>query len=716
MGGRNHASKKDKGAKKGSHSFNTYKGTLDITRSGMGFVTVAGQERDILVHRENLHGALNGDEVVVAITKVGRSGRQEGTIKEITRHKQVEFSGRLEVKEHFAFFIADAPEMGVDIFVPLHLLNEAVDGDRVVVRVVDWAEKKKNPVGEVVRITTHDSLNEKAMQDILMEAGFPLSFPDEVLEDAARYSEHIDAAELRKRRDFRKTLTLTIDPVDAKDFDDALSFVAHKDGSFEIGVHIADVAHFIEPDSALDKEAYNRATSVYLPDRVLPMLPERLSNELCSLRPDEDKYAFSAVFQIDKKGKVKEYWLGRTIIRSARRFTYEEVQDVIEGGSNDHEGVLRTLNEIAQNLRAARFKKGAINFSSQEVRFVLDEAARPIAVVVKESKEAHQLIEEFMLLANRTVAHHVGQITYRDKPLPFPYRVHDQPDEAKLEMFAAFAGRYGYKFDRSSPQAIAKSFNQMLKAVEGKPEQHVLESLGIRTMAKAVYTTENIGHYGLGFEDYCHFTSPIRRYPDVLVHRILAQVLENEISPIKGLEQKCRHCSEQERAAMQAERDANKYKQVEYMRQFIGDEFDAVVSGVSAFGFWAETVDTKCEGMVSINELASIDQFELPEGEYALVGRHTRMTFRVGDAVRVKVLDASLKSRTIDYGLVAVAQQPKTSRGGSKAAKAGKEPKVSKEAAAKPKVVREPKEVAAVKPKAPKQPKEEGAKAGRKKK
>ncbi len=665
MPGRNHSKKekhsggKKSGSASSSHSFNTYKGKLEITRSGMGFVAIEGKDRDVLVYRENFHSAMSGDEVVVAITKVGKSGRQEGTIKEVTRRKQNEFSGRIEVKEHFAFFIADAAEMSVDIYVPLHLLNSAVDGDRVVVKVVDWAEKKKNPVGEVVRVTTGESLNERAMQGILMEAGFPLSFPDEVVEEAARYTDYIDAKELRKRRDFREVLTLTIDPVDAKDFDDALSFVAHKDGTFEIGIHIADVAHFIEADSALDKEAYNRATSVYLPDRVLPMLPEHLSNGLCSLRPDEDKYAFSAVFQMDKKGKVKSYWLGRTVIRSARRFSYEEVQEILEGASGDHEDVLRTLNSIGQSLRGERFKKGAINFSSQEVRFVLDEMARPIDVVVKESKEAHQLIEEFMLLANRTVAKHVGDVVYKEKTLPFPYRVHDQPDEAKLSVYAAFTARYGYKFDLGTPAGIAKSFNQMLKLAEGKPEQHVLESLGIRTMAKAVYTTENIGHYGLGFEHYCHFTSPIRRYPDVLVHRILAEVLEGNPIPIKGLEQKSRHCSDRERAAMQAERDANKYKQVEFMRQFMGEEFDAVVSGVSAFGFWAETVAHKCEGMVGIQELAGIDQFELPEGEYALVGRHTRMTFRVGDKVRVKVLAASLEKRTIDYGLVAVVQEEK---------------------------------------------------------
>ncbi len=419
------------------------------------------------------------------------------------------------------------------------------------------------------------------MQGILMDAGFPLHFPDDVLEEAARFTDVIDNAELARRRDVRDILTMTIDPVDARDFDDALSLRPLEEGWWEIGVHIADVAHFIQKDSPLDNEAYKRATSVYLPDRVLPMLPEHLSNGLCSLRPDEDKYAFSAIFEINVQGKVRDYWLGRTVMRSHRRFTYEEVQEMIEGADGDHRGEVMLLNEMAQNLRAVRFKKGAINFSSSEVRFKLDETGKPIGIVVKESKEAHQLIEEFMLLANRTVAEHVSKVEVKGKPVPFPYRVHDQPDEAKLEMFAAFASRYGHKLNLNSPENISRSFNEMLAEVQGKPEQHVLESLGIRTMAKAVYTTENIGHYGLGFQDYCHFTSPIRRYPDVLVHRVLQEVLDGDVKPVKNMEQLCRHCSEMERAAMEAERAANKYKQVEFMQDYVGEDFDAVVSGVA---------------------------------------------------------------------------------------------------------------------------------------
>jgi len=638
-----------------------YKGKLEVTRSGMGFVIVEGLERDILIKKENLGTGLNGDEVRVAVVHSSKNGRQEGVVKEVLHRKQTEFNGRLEVHAHYAFLVPSKDNIPVDIFIPLHLLHNAKHGDQAIVRIIEWNEKAKNPVGEVISILTNETANEIAMQGILVENGFPLTFPDEVMEEAARFPEGVAGDEVKKRKDFRKTLTITIDPVDAKDFDDAISFKTLRGGNYEIGVHIADVSHYIHAESDLDKEAYRRATSVYLPDRVLPMLPERLSNELCSLRPDEDKYAFSAVFQITKAGKIKDYWLGKTVIRSQRRFAYEEVQEIIEGASGDYEKEIHILNGIAQNLRAQRFKKGAINFSSQEVRFKLDEHAVPVGIIVKESKEAHQLIEEFMLLANRTVAEYVSNIKVKDKQVPFPYRVHDVPDEDKLKLFTTFATRFGIRFDLNSPESIAHSFNEMLAMVQGKPEQHVLESLGIRTMAKAVYTTENIGHYGLGFENYCHFTSPIRRYPDVLVHRILFECLESDIHPIKQLEQQCRHCSDQERRAMESERSANKYKQVEYMQSYVGEDFDAVISGVASFGFWAETVEQKCEGMVSIADLAEFDDFELLEHEYALVGRNTGLRFRMGDKVRVRVVAANLDKRQIDYTILELPVQRRRS-------------------------------------------------------
>jgi ribonuclease R len=642
---------KGKGKKHHSRQAETsYTGRLDVVRSGTGFVKVEGFERDILIHAENLGTALDGDEVRVRIIKEGKS-RVEGAVEEITKRKQTEFSGRVEVKEHFAFLIPDKQNMTVDIFVPLALLNGAKDGDHAVARITEWNSKKKNPIGEITSVLTDASRNDIAMQGILMDAGFPLHFPDEVLEEAARISDAIDSKEVKRRRDMRGVLTMTIDPKDARDFDDAISLERIDEEWWELGVHIADVSHFVQKDSPIDQEAYKRATSVYLPDRVLPMLPEHLSNFLCSLRPDEDKYAFSAIFKINRQGKMRDYWLGRTLIRSDRRFTYEEVQDIIESAEGDYREELLLLNEIAQHLRRQRMKKGAINFSSREVRFVLDELAKPIGIVIKESKEAHQLIEEFMLLANRTVAHHVAQVDVKGKPIPFPYRVHDLPDAVKLEGFAAFAARYGHKLNINSPEQIARSFNDMLEEVKGKPEQNVLESLGIRTMAKAVYTTQNIGHYGLGFQDYCHFTSPIRRYPDVLVHRVLQEILDGAVKPIKNMEQLCRHCSDMERSAMEAERAANKYKQVEYMQDYIGEDFDAVISGVAVFGFFAETVEQKCEGLVGLQELMQFDDFTYLEGEHCLMGRGTGIRFQIGDTLRVKVLAASLEKRQIDYGL-----------------------------------------------------------------
>ncbi len=640
----------------------TYTGKLEVTRGGMGFVKVEGLDKDIMIERDSMDNALNGDEVKVEVRGYADNNRRiKGTITEVVRRKQSEFSGRVEVHTNFAFLVPDSDKMPVDIFIPLHLLNGAKHGDSAMGRIVEWTSNTKNPVGEIVSVLTHESVNEIAMQGLLVENGFPLSFPDDVLEDAARYPEGVDKHEIKKRKDIRNILTVTIDPVDAKDFDDALSFREMKGGWYEVGVHIADVSYYIEPDSALDKEAFRRATSVYLPDRVSPMLPERLSNELCSLRPHEDKYTFSVIFQINKQGKIKDHWIGKTIIHSDRRFAYEEVQDIIEGAEGDHAKELHILNDIAKNLRSQRFKKGAINFSSQEVRFQLDETGRPIGIVVKESKEAHQLIEEFMLLANKTIAEYVGGLKHKGEKVPFPYRVHDVPNEDKLSVFSLFAARFGVKFDLSTPETISKSFNAMLATVMGKPEQHVLEQLGIRTMSKAVYTTDNIGHYGLGFAHYCHFTSPIRRYPDVLVHRILQQCIENDIHPIKHLEAQCRHCSDQERRAMETERATNKYKQVEFMQSYVGEDFEAVISGVATFGFWAETVAHKCEGMVSIVELTEFDDFEFKEGEYALVGRSTGLRFAMGDKVKVRVLSANLEKRQIDYSILELPER-KTKR------------------------------------------------------
>ncbi|MGZ3860665.1 MAG: ribonuclease R [Flavisolibacter sp.] len=640
---------KKSGKKKGKN-FDEYKGTIEITRSGMGFVLVNGLETDILVRPGDFNTALHGDTVRVHVDPLRSGKRMQGTVVEVLERKQMEFVGKLEMNKGFAFFVAEGNKKVPDVFIPQSAFHQAVYGDRVVVRITEWEkDSKKRPVGEVINILNAEDSNDVAMKEILLENGFPIEFPEEVMEEAQRIPDVISEEEIQRRKDFREVLTFTIDPVDAKDFDDALSIRVLKNGNYEIGVHIADVSHYVQPGTALDENAYQKATSVYLPDRVNPMLPEHISNFLCSLRPHEDKLTFSAVFQLTPKGQVKQCWIGRTAIHSDHRFTYEEVQEIIEKEDGLYRDEVLLLNSIAQRLRKKRFDAGAINFSSTEVRFKLDEKGKPIGIIVKENKEAHQLIEEFMLLANKYVAENISKVEVNKKPLPFPYRVHDLPSEEKLLPFMAFARKFGHKFDTSTPEKIAESFNTMLKDVQGKPEQHVLEQLGIRTMAKAVYTSENIGHYGLGFEHYCHFTSPIRRYPDVMVHRVLEEVLSRDIKPDKKMDQKCRHCSERERAAMDAERASNKYKQVEYMRDFIGEEFEGVISGVAAFGFWVETVEHKCEGMVSITSLAEYDEFRLVETDYSLVGMRSGRKFRMGDRVRIKVIAANLEKRQLDY-------------------------------------------------------------------
>lgn len=628
-------------------------GTLDITRSGMGFVIVQGQENDIMVRPSDFNTALHGDTVRVLIKGDFKRGRQQGEVIDVLRRRQMEFPGHLQISNGFAFFVADVDKPMPDIFVPLDKIGKATENDLVVVRIVEW-QKNKKPVGEVVQIMDQSDESDFAMKQILMESGFPLNFSDDVFEESERIPDAIPHHEIINRKDIRDVFTITIDPQDARDFDDAISLTRKDNGDFEVGVHIADVSYYIEPGSALDNEAYERATSVYLPDRVLPMLPERISNELCSLRPHEDKLTFSVIFDVNHKGDVKSHWIGRTVMHSDHRFTYEEVQEIIETGEGIHKDEILFLHKIAQRFRKQRFKKGAINFSSQEVRFKLDEKANPVGIVIKESKEANQLIEELMLLANRTIAEYVSKIRVNKKEVPFPYRVHDTPDEQKLLPFVAFAKKYGHEFDTSTPRGIAESFNKMLQEAQGTPQQHVLEQLGIRTMAKAIYTTDNIGHYGLGFEHYCHFTSPIRRYPDVLVHRILQECLDNEVVPDKKLEQKCKHSSDRERAAMEAERAANKYKQVEYMKKFLGEEFEGVISGVSGFGFWVETIEHKCEGLVSTASLAEFDDFTLVEGDYSLVGRRSGRKFRMGDKVRIKVVAANLTKRQLDYEWVIV--------------------------------------------------------------
>jgi ribonuclease R len=622
-------------------------GKLDISKGGMGFVIVEGGFQDILVKPNDFGKAFDGDLVKVEITP-GRNGRRsEGKIVEVLERNKTEFIGSIETNGNVSFFIPEDDKLP-DFYIAEDWLNGAIHDDKVVVRFLKW-EKSKNPEGKVIQVIQAKDANDMAMKMLLAEHHFPLEFDEVVLKEADKLEDRILREELRKRRDCRDTLTFTIDPVDARDFDDALSIRNMDNGNYEIGVHITDVSYYVREGSLLDQAAYERATSVYFPDRVNPMLPEKISNELCSLRPNEDKLCFSVIFQITNRAEIKSKWMGRTIIHSNHRFTYEEVQQTIEQKEGLHFKAILLLNDLAKKLRKERFQNGAINFSSQEVRFVLDENAKPVGIQIKESKDAHKLIEEFMLLANRTVAEYVSKIKINKAPIPFPYRIHDTPDEEKLKMFVAFARKFGYDFDAKDERAVAKSFNKLLEEVHGKPEQHVLEQIGIRTMAKAKYTIENIGHYGLGFENYCHFTSPIRRYPDILTHRILLECLEKNVKPDNKMEQKCVHASERERAAMEAERAANKYKQVEYMQPLVGENFDSIISGVSHFGFWTETVEQKCEGLVSIQQLNLFDDFRHDPENFSLVGQQTGKIFRMGDAVRVKLVAANLDKRQLDF-------------------------------------------------------------------
>jgi ribonuclease R len=633
-------------------------GIADVTMSGAAFVAVDEMDKDVYIQKKYVGNAMQGDEVKIRLIAYGK--RPEGQIVEIIKHAQDSFVGRIDVLEKFAFFIADESKLNSDVFVPLDALGGANHHDRVIVRITDWNTGSKKPIGEVVEVIKGVTGSDMDMKMILISNGFSIDFPREVYKELEKYTEHIPKSEIAKRIDFRDVLTFTIDPEDAKDFDDAISFRKLPNGNYEVGVHIADVSHFVREGSALDREAEKRATSVYLPDRVCPMLPEKLSNILCSLRPNEDRLTFSSIFELDEKFNLVHFNIAKTVIHSRRRFSYEQAQQVIETGKGDHVEELRMLNLMSKTFRARRMKKGAIAFEKQEVKFKMDDTGKPIGIILKVRKDAHLLIEDFMLLANETVARFGAKPDKEKKAMPFVFRIHDSPDPAKLEIFSTVASRFGYDIRFRDPKNAAETFNSLLKAVEGKPEQDVLENLAIRSMAKAIYTTNNIGHYGLAMSHYTHFTSPIRRYPDVLVHRLLESILtKSDKIILKGdLEARCKSSSIMERKAMDAEREAIKYKQIEFLQDKVGEEFDAIITGVIQRGVFAEIKENKCEGMVSV-ELLGDEDFFFEEKMVRLVGKKTGKRYQLGDLIKVRVLSADIILRRVDLALAGEDNQPR---------------------------------------------------------
>lgn len=628
-------------------------GTVDMTASGSAFVIPDDEfEKDVFIAPRKLGNALDGDKVKVYVFGKKSGKRNEGEIVEILQRAKTDFIGIAKISEKFAFVIPDDRKMLHDIFVPLADINGAKNGEKVMASITDWPEGAKNPIGKITYVLGNTGENNTEMNAILAQYGFPLSFPAEVENEANSIPDEIAKSELNNRKDFRNTTTFTIDPIDAKDFDDAISFKQLENGNYEIGVHIADVSHYVIPNSALDKEAYQRATSVYLVDRVIPMLPEHLSNGVCSLRPNEDKLCFSAVFEMDEKAHILHQWFGRTIIHSNRRFTYEEAQEIIENKTGDFAEEILKLNELAHILRVEKFKNGAISFESAEVKFKLDEFSRPIGVYVKERKDAHKLIEDFMLLANKKVAEHVAKMGKGKHQYTFVYRTHDSPNTESLNSFATFASRFGYKINTRSDKEIARSLNHLMEDVEGKKEQNILTQLAIRSMAKAVYTTKKTSHYGLAFDYYTHFTSPIRRYPDIMVHRLLAQYLEGGKSAnVEEYEKASEHSSAMEKKAADAERASVKYKQAEYLEDNVGKVYTGIISGVTEWGMYVEIIENKCEGMIRLRDITD-DFYVLDEKNFCIIGQRKKHKYQLGDEVTIKVKKVDLTKRQIDFTLV----------------------------------------------------------------
>ena len=620
-------------------------GTVDHVSSKFGYI-ITGEAEDVYVRGRDMNYAMHGDKVKVEVFETRHGRKREGKIAEIVERSRANIVGRMELRGSYGFVVPDNKKVHEDIFIPEHLLDGAIHNDKVIVNISVWPTRGKKAEGKVTRVLGPAGVNDAEIHSIMAEYDLPFEFPENVLRESEAINDDIKKA-AKGRRDFRNVLTFTIDPEDAKDFDDALSFKALDNGHYEVGVHIADVTYYIKTDSAIEDEAFERATSVYLVDRTIPMLPERLSNGLCSLRPHEDKLTFSAVFEIDDKAEIKNRWVGRTIIHSDRRFTYEDAQECIETGEGDHANELITLNGLAKILKDKRFASGAVNFETTEVKFRLDEEGRPLEVVPKIRKDAHKLIEEFMLLANRSVAEFIYQRKQGKHKDLFVYRVHDDPDPEKVAAFADFAKKFGHSLD-ARQGGISTSINRLLAEIENKPEGNVLQTLAIRSMAKAVYTTEPKGHFGLAFRHYTHFTSPIRRYPDMMVHRLLQHYLDDGKSPdSEEYEEQCVHSSNMEKRAADAERASIKYKQVEFMASAPDKPYEGIISGVTEWGIYVELVDTKCEGMVRLSDLKG-DFFEYDEKNYCVFGASTGKVYTLGDKLTVRIKKTDIDKRIID--------------------------------------------------------------------
>jgi ribonuclease R len=624
-------------------------GTVDLTRMGYGFVKTDELEDDVFVAAKNLKTALHGDTVKVWLYAKRKGARPEGEVVEIIERSRTTFVGTVEVMPNFAFLIPDNKNMPFDLFIPQSKLKGALQGQKAVARVTDWEPGSKNPAAEIIEVLGYPGLHETEIHAILAEYELPYHFSEEVEAEAENIASAISESEIKRRRDFRNIPTFTIDPEDAQDFDDALSLRQLDNGNWEVGVHIADVTHYVRPGMLIEEEARQRATSIYLVDRVVPMLPEKLSNHVCSLNPSEDKLTYSAVFELNDKSEVLNEWFGRTVINSDRRFSYGEAQLVIDTGEGDMKEEVLLLHRLAQQLRKKRFDTGAFAFEKVEVRFDLDENGKPLGIKFRDMGTANQLIEEFMLLANRRVAEYVGK---KLKGKTFVYRIHDTPDPEKINNFSHFITRFGYKLSGDDETSLARSMNKLLGSVAGKKEQNIIETLALRSMAKAVYSTENIGHYGLAFRHYTHFTSPIRRYPDMMVHRLLSVYLDQQQpSGADKYEKLCSHSSKMERLAAEAERASIKYKQVEYMSDKTGKPFEGVISGVTEWGIYVEIIENQCEGMIHIRELGD-DYYEYDEDNYCIKGRSTGKVYTLGDRVTIEVVKADLAKKQLDYRLV----------------------------------------------------------------